>query len=161
MSDTSIWIPISSAVAALLGGGFGAMMQGRYGVTGWRRQIRLQAYTGFLNTAHDFDLLLYETLNTIDESNFSEQLQKLEESYSQLQSAAAPVTIAAPQSIESVVSAVMNDAHAVMLDARNRDAFVSIAHAWRKSKSYDKWLAWLLSAEKFAPTVRTILKTKY
>jgi hypothetical protein len=160
VSDTAIWVPISSAVAALLGGGFGAMLQGRYGVTGWRRQIRLEAYTAFLNAAQDFDSLLPETLDKIDESNIDGIQQQFEESYSRLGSAAAPVTIAGPHSIENTLSSVMNAAHAVMEDVRNRDTFISVAQTWRVSKSYDKLFAWRLSAEKFAPAAQEILKTK-
>jgi hypothetical protein len=136
------------------------MLQGRYGVTGWRRQIRLEAYTKFLNAAEHFESLLYDTLDTIDESNFDEKRQRLEESYSRLGSAGAPVTIAGPQSIGNTLSSVMDAATAVMGDVRNRDTFIAVAHTWRESKSYDKLFAWLLSAGKFAPAAQAILKTR-
>lgn len=77
MGDTSIWVPILSAFAALLGVGFGAMLQGRYGAASWQRQIRLEAYTGLLNAAHNFDSLLFDTLNAIEESGFSEGRESL------------------------------------------------------------------------------------
>lgn len=69
MTATSVWIPTSSAVTALLGGGLGAMLQGRYGVPGWRRQTRFEAYAGFLNSIHGFDKCL---LDAIDKPDFDE-----------------------------------------------------------------------------------------
>lgn len=135
------------------------MLQGRYGVSGWRRQIRLEAYTGFLNEAHHFDSLLFETLNKIDKSNCDERLKKLEDSISQLQLAAGLAIIAGPRTVETRVTSVTRDAHAIIEDARNCDSFISIAHRWRKDRSYDKWHAWVESAEQFTPSVRMILKT--
>jgi hypothetical protein len=159
VSSTSIWVPISSAFAALFGAGLGAMLQGRYGASGWRRQIRLEAYTGFLNKAHYFDSLLFEALSTIDKSNCDERLKKLEDSMSQLQLAAGLAIIAGPRSVETRVTSITQDAHAIIVDARNRDSFISIAHSWRKDRSYDKWHTWVESAEQFTPSARMILKT--
>ena len=76
MSGTSILVPILSAIAALLDVGFGAMLQARHGVTSWRRQIRLEAYTGLLNAAHDFDSHLSDALTAIDESSYDEYQRK-------------------------------------------------------------------------------------
>lgn len=135
------------------------MLQGRYGVSGWRRQIRLEAYTGFLNETHHFDSLLFETLNTIDKSNCDERLRRLEDSMSQLQLAAGVAVIAGPRSVETHVTSITRDAHAIIEDARKGDSFISSAHSWRKDRSYDKWQTWIESAEQFTTSARMILKT--
>jgi len=146
VSSTAIWVPISSAFAALFGAALGAMLQGRYGVSDWRRQIRLEAYTKFLNEAHHSDSILFE-------------LKRLEDSISQLQLAAGLAIIAGPRSVETRVTSITQDAHAIIEDARKRDSFISIAHSWRKDRSYDKWHTWVESAEQFTPSARMILKT--
>jgi hypothetical protein len=140
VNGTSVWVPILSAVAALLGAGVGAMLQGRYGVTGWRRQIRLEAYTRFLNNAHDFDSLLFDTLNTVDESSFDERRQKIQEIYSRLQSAGTLVAIAGPKRVDVELASIMKSAGAVVGDMQTGDIFMSITREWKKDKSYDKWV---------------------
>jgi hypothetical protein len=136
------------------------MLQGRYGVAGWRRQIRLEAYARFLNATHDFDSCLNSILKTIDESNFDEERQKLEECYSHLQNAATSVAVAGPKSIDGKLTSIMMDGNAIIGDVRNRDAFMSIVNNWRNHIPYDKWTNWLQSAEQFTPAVRRILKTE-
>jgi hypothetical protein len=159
VSSTAIWVPISSAVAALFGAGFGAMLQGRYGVSGWRRQIRLEAYTGLLNAAHDYDSILYELLKTIDEANFDEKWQRLDESFSRLARAATPVSIAGPRSVDAVLTSALHSARAISFDMTDHDSFISIVRTWRETRSYDKWQTWVQSAEQLTPTVRAFLKT--
>jgi hypothetical protein len=112
-----------------------------------------------LNETHHFDSLLFETLNTIDKSNCDERLKKLEDSMSQLQLAAGLAVIAGPRSVETRVASITQDAHAIIVDARNCDSFISIAHSWRKDRSYDKWHTWVESAEQFTSSARMILKT--
>jgi hypothetical protein len=160
MGDTSIWVPILSAFAALLGVGFGAMLQGRYGAASWQRQIRLEAYTGLLNAAHNFDSLLFDTLNAIEESGFGEGRRKLEESYSRLQSAGSLVEIAGPKGVDNALTSILRNASGVVKDARDPDVFMQVAYDWRKSRSYDRWSAWIEAVEQFTPTVRRILKTE-
>lgn len=160
MSSTSIWVPISSAVAALFGAGFGAALQGRYGVAGWRRQIRLEAYTRFLNAAHDFDNCLFDALDVVDESHFDENRQKLEESFAQLLNAETSVAVAGPRSVDKALRSVGSNFRVVIGDVRDRDAFISVAHAWKEGRPYDKWDTLHQSARRFEGAVRRILKTE-
>jgi hypothetical protein len=161
VNGTSVWIPILSAVAALFGAGVGAALQGRYGVTGWRRQIRLEAYTKFLNEVHSFDNLLFDTLNTMDDSNFDEMRQKLQEVYSQLQSAGTLVAVAGPKRVDVQLASVLNNASAVVRDMQTSDNnLISIAHEWKKDRSYDKWVAWIQSIDQLADVLRKFLRTE-
>ena len=106
MNVTSVWVPILSAVAALLGGTFGAWLQGRYGVSGWRRQVRLDAYTGFLNATHDFDSCLTNALNALGKSDFDEKWNKAWDAMRLLQRAGSLVSIAGPVSIDKAAQEV-------------------------------------------------------
>ncbi len=160
MNSTSVWVPILSAVAALLGAGAGATLQGRYGVTGWRRQIRLDAYTKLLDATHDFDYLLFDILNTISKSDFDRRQKGIQESYTRLQSAGTLVAIAGPKRVDNELTSIMKNGREVIDDLRDLDTFTSIVHDWRKDRSYDKWTAWIESAEQFTDTARRILKTE-
>ena len=160
MNDTSVWVPISSAVAALLGGAVGAMFQGRYGVTGWRRQIRMEAYTKLLDASHDFDSLLFNILHKTDGSDFAKRQRELEECYSRLQSVGTLVAIAGPKEIDIALAYLLNNANSVVKDVRNRDILLSIVHDLEQGKSYGNWRAWLVGAQGFTDTARRILRTE-
>ena len=136
------------------------MLQGRYGVTGWRRQIRLEAYTKWLDAAHDFDFLLFDILSTISMSNFENRQKDLAEAYTRLQTAATQVNIAGPKRVDTELSVILRATAGIIADSRNRDEFMPIVHNWRRDRSYDKWIAWMESAEKLPTLMRNILKTE-
>ena|SRR5690242_17988489 len=136
------------------------MLQGRYGVTGWRRQIRLEAYTKWLDAAHDFDSLLFEVLSTISISNFDKRRKEIIESYTRLQIAVTRAAIAGPKRVDTELSFILRTIGGIITDSQDRDMFMSIVHDWRKDRSYDKWVAWMESAEKLPTFMRIILKTE-
>jgi hypothetical protein len=161
VSATSIWVPISSAVAALFGAGFGATLQGRYGTAAWRRQIRLEAYTRFLNATHDFDFLLRESLDTINESNFDQKQHALEEARRELMSAATQVDIAGPKRVQKILDPAADAARAITRDMQNPNLFIPVARTYRETniRRYDKYEIWLVTVEQLASELRMFLKT--
>jgi hypothetical protein len=160
MNVTSAWVPISSAVAALFGGGFGAWLQGRYGVSGWRRQVRLDAYTGFLNATHDFDSCLTNALNAIGKSDFDEKWNKTRDAARLLQRAGSLVSIAGPLSIDKAAQEVEVNARSIIRDGESPDTIAAIGQAQRNNQAYEKRIAWIGSAEAFADVCRRVLKTQ-
>jgi len=136
------------------------MLQGRYGTTGWRRQIRMEAYTKLLDASHDFDSILFNILHDTDDLDYVQKRQKVEQCYSQLQSAGTLVAIAGPKEIDTPVAYLLNDANSVVKDVRNHDIFVSIVDDLKQGKPYGKWQAWLIGAQGFTDAARRILRTE-
>lgn len=135
------------------------MLQGRYGVSGWRRQIRLQAYTEFLNAAHDFNNLLDDAIKNVNESNLDEKRQALREAHVRIRRAATLVGIAGPRSIDGSERSVIGNMWEIMADIENGNSFITAARAHMKGKSYPADEAWKDSLRGFEKTVRRILKT--
>jgi hypothetical protein len=73
MSSVPAWIPPASAGAALVGGLAGAMLQGTFSVRGWRRQIRLEAYSKFLEAGHEFHNSVLIALDSYGSDLFTEK----------------------------------------------------------------------------------------
>jgi hypothetical protein len=159
VSSTSIWVPISAAFAALFGAGLGAMLQGRYGVSGWRRQIRLEAYTEFLNATQHFNDLMYKAMKTINEANFEERWQEISEAGSRIRRAGTVVAIAGPRSLEDRLHELVRYTRNISEDAEDRDNCIAIARGWtRKDPSYQA-IIWRQSASHFQHAAQKILKT--
>jgi hypothetical protein len=156
----SIWIPVSSALAALLGGGFGAMLQGRYGISDWRRQTRLQAYTRFLETVHDFDDCVIDALEAAGESDFDEKWQKVVGACWQMGRAGTMTQIAGPFSIDIAAQEVVLNAKQILEDGKDLKVIVAIAAGRKQQKPYGKLLTCLRSAEDFGAIARRELRTQ-
>lgn len=159
MTGTSVWIPISSAAAALLGGGFGAMLQGRYGVSGWRRQIRLEAYTGFVNVSHDFNKYLYEAFDSVGEPDFDKKWSKVREAESAMGRAGSLVSIAGPLSVDIAAREVMSNTRLIVKDRKDSDLLSAIARDIKEGRRYNKNRTWIESAYSFADAGRKVLRT--
>ncbi len=160
MTAASVWIPISSAAAALIGGGLGAMLQGRYGVAGWRRQTRFEAYTAFLNAIHDFDKCFLDALDTIDKSDFDEQWNKVRQTARPIFRAGSLISIAGPVRVEKTALRIANRTRTIvdiggglnnLLSASEREPEVDRLREAR--------ILWTDSANSFSGSARKVLKT--
>lgn len=160
MNVTSVWVAIFSAAAALLGSGFGAWLQGSYGVSGWRRQVRLDAYTGFLNATHDFDSCLTNALNAIGKSDFDEKWSNTRDAAKLLQRAGSLVSIAGPLGIDKAAQEVEVNARSIISDGESSDIIAAIGQAQENNQTYAKRNTWIGSAEAFADACRRVLKTQ-
>lgn len=159
MTATPLWVPISAAAAALLGGGFGAMLQGRYGVSGWRRQIRLEAYTAFVNATHNFNNRLLEALDAIGEPDFQDKWSKVREAEWAIGRAGSLVCIAGPLSMDAVARQVVENTRSITRDGKDPDILASIAQDRKSDRRYKKNKTWIESASYFEKTGRKVLRT--
>jgi hypothetical protein len=159
MNVTPVWIPISSAIAALLGGGLGAMFQGRRGVPGWRRETRFQSYTRFMNAAYEFNDRLAEALEESDKPEFEEKWDKVRQALAQLGNARSLIAIAGPQSISETADIVGMVALSIVNDGKHPDLISTMARATQNGRSYPKRDAWVESMKQFGGACRKVLKT--
>jgi len=160
MTATPLWVPIASATAALIGGGFGATLQGRYGVSGWRRQIRLEAYVAFMNAAHDFADRSWEALDAFDKSDFQDKWSKAHEAGWALGRAGSLVIIAGPPRISEAAMHAFDVAR-LLLDAGESDPSVlsSMARDRKSGRRPQKYSDFVESVSIFAHISRKVLKT--
>lgn len=160
MSATSVWVPISSAVAALLGAGLGAMLQGRYGATGWRRQIRLEAYTRFIEATHDFNNYFLDAIEAAEQSDFDDKWQAAKERYARMGRAGSLTSVAGPLSVDLAAQQVVFEARAIMNDGKSREALIKIQKSRKAGVMYSKHDTWIKSAYDFAEIARKVLNTQ-
>jgi hypothetical protein len=163
MSATSAWIPVSSALAALFGGAFGAMLQGRYSISGWRRQTRLEAFIRFEETLHDFDDRLADALDAIQEPDFDDRWKEVRDTYWHMLRAHSQIEISGPSNVDLAAQKVVLNVQEIMNAAKNPAALSALA-ALRMEKgslgSYEKWSAWVESVNEYAVTARKALRTQ-
>jgi hypothetical protein len=163
MSATSAWIPVSSAVAALFGAGFGAMLQGRYGMSGWRRQTRLEAYMRFAETLHDFDDRLADALDAFQEPDFNDRWKEVRNTYWQMLRTHSQIEIAGPSRVDLAAQRVVLNAQEIMKAGEDSTTLTAIA-ALRMEKgslgSYEKWEVWTESVSEFSTIARRALRTQ-
>ncbi len=160
MNAVAAWIPISSAIAALLGGGLGAMLQGRYGASGWRRETRFQSYTRFMNAAHEFNDRLAEALEVSDKPEFEEKWDKVRQALDRLGNARSLITIAGPQGIVEAADIVGMVAQSIVNDGKHPDVISAMARPGQNGRSYPKRDAWAESLKQFGGACRKVLKTR-
>jgi hypothetical protein len=160
MTATPLWVPIASAAAALIGGGFGAMLQGRYGVSGWRRQIRLEAYVAFVNAAHDFADRSWAALDVFGESDFQDKWGTAHEAEFAMGRASSLVIIAGPSSVGEEALRTISFAR-LFLEVGDNDpsALSSMAGLRKSGRRPQEYHDFAKCAVNFAEISRKILKT--
>jgi hypothetical protein len=159
MTATSVWIPISSAAAALLGGGLGAMLQGRYGVSGWRRQTRFEAYVGFLNAIHEFNKCLLDALDAIDKPDFDEKWSKVREAERPIGRAGSLVSIAGPVSVEKVISPIADHTYTIIDIGEGLKLLPTSERKRKVDRLNETRTLWIATADSFLDAARKVLKT--
>jgi hypothetical protein len=116
----------------------------------------LEAYTGLLHAAHDFNDLVYQATKVINESSFDEKWQEIVEAGIRLNRSATLVFIAGPKTIvdEALRPLIRDTSEVTYLE--DRDACIAVIRDWNGAKLGQTWRA---SASRFEDTARRILKT--
>ena len=84
------------------------MLQGRYGVSGWRRQTRLEAYARFVNDLHDYNECLRKALDAFGQPDFNDRWSEVREAQTQLGKSGSLISIAGPLSVVHALNEVGN-----------------------------------------------------
>jgi len=92
------------------------MLQGRYGASGWRRQIRLEAYTGFLTACNEFNDCVRVALEAVGEVEYDEKLNMVREAEKLLSRAGAVVTIVGPISADAAAALAGLQVQSILMD---------------------------------------------
>jgi hypothetical protein len=155
----SAWVFVSTAVAALFGGGLGAMLQGRYGTSSWRRDTRLQAYTHFIELTHDFDDYIEDAFASFGKPDFDDRWKKVRDVYWQISRAGSLVSVAGPLSVDAASQKLVLYTHRIIDDGKDIDVLSAVAAEFKKGE-YENLHHWINSAGEFAAVARAALKTQ-
>jgi hypothetical protein len=160
MDTTPVWIPLATAGAALLGGGVGAALQGTFGVRGWRRQTRLEAYSKFLDASHQFHNSVLRAFGDYGTESFHESWRDLLEAELMLGRAGSLVGIAGPASSSEAAQDVIDRCREIMADGYDPAAMAKATEDLRKAGQYGKLVEWIAETERFTEGARGVLKTQ-
>ena len=135
------------------------MLQGRYGVSGWRRQTRLEAYTSFINASHDFNSCLTDALDAVGSDDSDEKWRKVREAEAALGRAGSLVSMAGPPSIDQEAINLVFITRSIVKECKDPDTLSLIASDHKAGRKYKRNQEWIASAYSFNDTGRKVLRT--
>ena len=136
------------------------MLQGRYGVTNWRRQIRLEAYVSFTNATHDFNNALGVAVRSYDSPDFDQQWQKIRDYERDISRLGSMLMIVGPPSVFESAGRVGLAARRIIQEGNNRDTFSAIARSVKEGSDYERRDRFGDAAYDFAIHCRKVLRTE-
>jgi hypothetical protein len=159
--NSSGWLALATAAAALAGGFLGALIQGTASVRGWRRQTRLDAYTTFVKAEHAFHNSVIDLISAVGLPQYGEKVRAMLDAELALYQAASLVSIAGPMACVDAAETVTRASLKLSGDLSDRDLAAAAAKADATPEGYPGLAGWISTAGFFERTARKILGTEH